>query len=215
MLFHPFRTTVAVAAVSLSGCQGTLMTKPATESERAGAYEGIKFYPTTLMQEVSQTTVLIDKNGKIIATAANSPGSGKYCQSVVSSKAIVAADFSRPMIVYYKPGLLEAYTFNPTITDGMLGALSVASAPDQGKTIASLASAAGALAPLLEHKSESKPTPPAKPPTGVFACTDGIVVISRTPLLPTYTAAPTSGPSTGSPSEAINFKTPTLTPISE
>jgi hypothetical protein len=187
-----------------------------TDAERNGDYEGVKFYPTTLMQEVSRTTVLLDK-GRIIATSANPPGSDKYCESVVSSKAFVGADFSRPMIVSYKPGFLEAYTFNPTISDGVLGGLSVSSTPDQGKTIANLAAAAASVAAIsaVATRDDHPSAKPPKPPHGFFACTDGIVVVSRTPLLPKYPPAPTPAPSTDSPSEAINFKTPTLTPISE
>jgi hypothetical protein len=167
----------------LAGCQGQLLIHPASPTEQTGTYSGVKFYPTTLMAEVSETTAAIVA-GKVVG---NSVGSPTFCRPVKTRKLIVEADFTRPLIATYKPGLFEAYSFNPAMNDGMLSAIGVTSTPDQGKTIANLAGALGSVAALA--RTETKDT---DVPADMTACTDGAIVIERIPILPKYPLLPRS-----------------------
>ncbi len=169
-----------LACLCTPGCQGSLTTHPANEAERGGTYEGVKFYPTTLVREYSETTLVI-KNDRIVASSLPNHTTPS-CTPVKSARLIVAADFSKPLIVKFQPGLLEAYTFNPTLTDGMLTGLNSASTPDAGKTFNNIATGIGTLASLAPRVATEADK--GRPEQGELACSDGNVVTDRVPELP-------------------------------
>jgi hypothetical protein len=175
MMPVPRMICAIAASITIAGCVGTLKTHPASEVEASGNYDGILFYPSILMEEVSQTTVRTE-NGKIVATNAGSPA---LCRPITTSKLIVAADFTRPRIMNYEHGILEGYVFNATFADGMLASVNTTSTPDQGKTIANLAGAAKDLASVAAAAAP-RPGPPQPPPAEV-ACNDGNVAVARRP----------------------------------
>ncbi len=170
------------ACLLLAGCQGSLTTHPAAGPEITGTYEGVKFYPTSLVRETSETTVVI-KDGRIVAASSKDKDydTTTYCHPVTTVRFIVAADFSHPLIMKFKPGLLEAYTFNPTLSDGMLTGLNSVSTPDAGKTFNNIATGIGSLVGGLKPAMVGSGTASV---AGELACTDGAVVIDRKVQLP-------------------------------
>ena len=136
----------------------------------------MKFYPTGLVKEYSETTLVI-KDGRIVASSLPSHTVAS-CTPVRSARLIVASDFSHPLIIKFTPGLLEAYTFNPTLTDGMLTGLNSVSTPDAGKTFNNIVTGLGALSGGLAHAAVVQP---GKSQAGELACSDGSVATKREP----------------------------------
>jgi len=161
-----------LVAFTATGCSGTLKTHPATAGELASGYEGVLFYPVRVMETRTKTTTRVE-NGRVTGTET---GIGDaHCEPIVSSKLSVDADFSRPMIVNYNHGTLESFTFAVTLSDGKLVSINTVSTPDQGKTLASLATGAqGILTAAGGGKPEEKPK-------GLAPCTDGSALLSYRP----------------------------------
>ncbi len=185
--FAPRLRFCLLACLCTAACQGSLTTHPAKDAELDGTYDGVKFYPTSLVKEYSETTVVI-RDGRVVASSSKDRQSDTalYCRPVKNARYIVAADFRHPLIMKFKPGLLESYTFNPTLTDGMLTGLNNVATPDAGKTFNNIATGIGAVVPKLPFAS----TQGSASAPGELACTDGAVVTDRTAELPRYTNPP-------------------------
>lgn len=130
-----------------SGCTGHILTKNLTPDEVSaveGKFKGVIYYPQGLFYEISKTTIRKDETGKIIGWATEKEGTSKYCKPLEQYKLITRTDFTRPKLISYKPGVLDAYKFGVTLSsDGntLIGVTSESS-PDRGQTFSNLTSAA-------------------------------------------------------------------------
>jgi hypothetical protein len=151
----------------LSSCSGTETSRPATPADLANGFEGYLFYPAVQFKQTIQTTRYTE-TGRVLAVVGGVGDSG--CEPVITVKYVTSADFAHPWILNYHPGLLESYKFNVEWTDqATLKAANRESTPDQGKTLANLASAAASAA-----KAAAGPVPHAKPHR---ACNDGETIV--------------------------------------
>lgn len=163
------RTITLGVPLIIMGCSGHLRTHPASPEEINGKYEGVKHYQQTLLEEISETTILIDKDSGIIIGSKEK----NTCTPVETKKLIIGADFTKPLITEFDPGFLESYTFNATLSEGMLNSVNTTSTPDQGKTFSNLASAAkaGAEVPFTNVDISNR------------ACNSGVIVKNRKPAM--------------------------------
>ncbi len=77
---------------------------------------------------------------------------------------VTVADAQHPYVLQYEHGFLETYTFGVTLgSDGTLTSINSQSTPDQGKTIANLASAAGSIAGVAKQMQMRQVFPTNKP----------------------------------------------------
>lgn len=157
--------------VITSGCTGKIITKnldPKTISNIGQEFEGVIHYPQGMFYEISETTIRKDKEGKVIAWAAEKTTSDTYCEPVKQYKVITKTDFTRPQLTTYEHGILEEYTFGATLSpDGanLIGVNST-SKPDRGQTFGNLTSAAANIAKDVALVEEIAPP-----------CNDGSVVL--------------------------------------
>jgi hypothetical protein len=160
-----------IALLFLTACSGTQSSRPATAADIANGFEGYLFYPVVQYRQTTQTTQYTEK-GRILAVVGGAGDAG--CEPVTTVKYVTSADFAHPWVLNYRPGLLEAYKFNVEWTDqATLKAVNRESTPDQGKTIANLASAAESAA-----KAAAKAAiPPAPKPKHLRACNDGETLV--------------------------------------
>jgi hypothetical protein len=154
------RSTIWMIAASfplLGACSGTQSVRPALQSDLTNGFEGYLYYPTAQFQQTVQTTRLEDDKKRILAVAGGSGSRG--CQPVQSTKYVTSADFKHPWIVRYRPGLLEAYKFGVGWSDdgATMKSVNVESTPDQGKTLANVASAVTSLASVAALAREGTP----------------------------------------------------------
>jgi hypothetical protein len=176
----PYRIRL-MALCLLTACSGTESSRPATTGDLTNGFEGYLFYPVVQFRQTTQTTRYTEK-GRILAVMGDVGDAG--CEPVSTVKYVTSADFAHPWILNYHPGLLEAYKFNVEWTDqGTLKAANRESTPDQGKTIANLASAAASAAKAAAFAPPSTRGPKAKP---LRACNDGetLVQSERVPWEP-------------------------------
>lgn len=150
---------VLLAATLLVGCSGTLTStnlNPADVKKLGWSTEGVVIYPQAWFFEYFNTTILV-KDGKVIGREVD-----KTCSPVPTQRLALHADYTRPILLAYRPGLLETYKFGLTLSDeGVLKSVNIESKPDQGETLKNLGSAATSFAAL-------DATPGAPPP-----CNDG------------------------------------------
>jgi hypothetical protein len=163
----------SIMAVSLlTACSGIENSRPATAADVANGFQGYLFYPVVQFQQTSQTTRYTEM-GRVLAVAGGAGDAG--CEPVASVKYVTSADFAHPWILDYRPGLLEAYKFNVEWTDqGTLKAVNRESTPDQGKTIANMASAAQSAAKAAAFTA---PGAEGAKPKRLRACNEGDTVV--------------------------------------
>lgn len=161
-----------VIVILLQGCTGTVYTNNKTGFDDKGNMEGVIFYPPALFKEISETTIALNKDGKIVGHA-----SDNSCEPVRTEKIITGPDYSQPRRIAYHHGLLETYTFGVTLdAAGDLTAINTQSTPDQGKTFQNIASGFSAIAPAAG-------LPAMKPGAPPLACTDAPAVVGRERLV--------------------------------
>ena len=157
------------AALGITGCSGTLTTTflAPTKNDPAPltpgwSGNGVIAYPTAYFKERYVTTTIV-QNGKV--TRRSTDGG---CSPQTSYKLAALADYARPMLISYSPGLLESYKLGVELNaDGSLKSVNLSSTPDQGNTLKNLGSAAASFAtPLTAFKRAKQPSP----------CTDGEVL---------------------------------------
>ncbi|HEX5453090.1 MAG TPA: hypothetical protein VFX06_04800 [Stellaceae bacterium] len=173
---------MVLAAVAVSGCSGTLTTTvlPQDTIRPGWVGRGIVAYPTAYFWEDYVKTTVV-KDGKV---------SGDCIHQPAERRLGIHADYSRPMLISYDPGLLESYKFGVMLgDDGALKSVNLDSTPDQGNTLKNLSSAATNFASMAALRAER----PAEKPL----CTDGAVLVKLTRYkFPGYYSAPygVSGP---------------------
>lgn len=157
------------AALGITGCSGTLTTTFLAPTKNGPAPltpgwsgNGVIAYPTAYFKEQYVTTTIV-QNGKVIHRSIDGG-----CSPQTSSKLAALADYARPMLISYSPGLLESYKLGVELNaDGSLKSVNLGSTPDQGNTLKNLGSAAASVATPLAARKQTKPAPP---------CTDGEVL---------------------------------------
>ena len=167
-----------LALAALPACQGHLVVKPLSDADATTGYEGVSLFQTAIYEQITTKTLYVEK-GHILASS-----DGRYsarCFPVQTRQLIAAADPDLRMVMRYEPGLLEAAKFNVELADGIIKSVGVESTPDQGKTLANLASAAKDAAAAGGSSSESGPRPR-------YVCNDGPVPLTR--KLPLHEATP-------------------------
>lgn len=152
-------TTTTIASMMMAGCSGQIYHAPATLADRLTAdiskangegnplperEVGVPYYPRINVITKTDTTT---KNCEITTT---------YGLSTI-------VDTSRPQRIWYSPGFLESYTFNPTLTSdgGFLSANSI-SDPDQGKSFKNFAEGFTSIAGAVLKGSAFVPTDKGK-----------------------------------------------------
>ncbi|WP_324780639.1 hypothetical protein [Thiobacillus sedimenti] len=116
----------AISFIFMSGCTGHVYTviKPVFPPE-GQRVQGVIVYPPVNVLDVYKTTALIEEgSGKILGTA-----DAKKCVPQNKVKFAVRADFSKPMIVGYEPGVFEKNKFSVTLKDGLLASVNSDSDP--------------------------------------------------------------------------------------
>lgn len=158
----PNLIAVVAALLFLGGCNGKLYeyvdnneypTKPSADGQ---GETGVRVYMPAYMKVVMRFTTRIDPETKTASTKCD--GSKEFAQ--IQQK----CDYSRPLRLVYKPGLLETSTFSVTTgADGCLLAVNTQSTPvasTVGTFIPALITAAAAAAAGPHHPS----VPPAPLP---------------------------------------------------
>jgi hypothetical protein len=158
---------------TLSGCAGTLYTSTKVSPDIGTDIPGVLYYPPILVKETFQTTVALDKDGKVVG-ALNSASTP--CTPVRTEKLATIPDYAHPKRLYYVPATFESSTFGVTLdSTGLLTGVNIQSNPDQGKTISAVGTGLGALAQLFAATVR---------PGAIPACTDGSSLISIEPAPP-------------------------------
>ena len=169
----PRSALLGATLLALAACTGTVKEEPVQRTETGdlpATDSGVIFYPPAYFLEVSQTTVVIDKKGQLLATA-DSADPKTRCVPILSKKLVLKADLNSPRRVYYASGLLENNKFAVEFADGMLKSVNTESQPDRGATLSSLAGTASTLAGIgLFGESFVEEGGPA-------ACNAGAVVV--------------------------------------
>lgn len=151
----------------LAGCSGnivlaplsptTMGSVPAIEDLNSNAgraaltkgYKGLLVYLPVQRIEVDRFTQIqvVASDGKtLVLSAADCDASDARS---LTKKEVTDPDRTRPYLLQYHHGLLESYTFGATLSpDGTLLSINTSSAPDQGKTLANLTSAASSAAAI-------------------------------------------------------------------
>ena len=133
--------------------------------------EGIRgvfgYYDKTVV-ETDELTQLADSSGKPIAGS---------CTPVRARKIVTVADQEHPIQIWYNYGLLEANQFSVQLNSSVFTAINSQSAPDQGKTLSNLASAASTLS-----KIGAGGAPPGPAPRGQPSCNAGPTLVGYEPL---------------------------------
>jgi hypothetical protein len=157
----------ALALVALGGCSGNIVLTPLDPStmgqiapvrdlrtQTPDGYKGLIVYLPTQVKEVDQfIQVQTMPDGKTVVLNGD-------CKRVETVKVVTVVDRSRPFLLQYHHGLLEAYTFAATLTsDGALASIDTTSTPDQGKTLANLASTVSTAAGAVKAAAETTATP--------------------------------------------------------
>lgn len=145
--------------IVLEACSGIQTSRPATDTDLKKGFSGYLYYPVVQFKRTTQTTQYLEQ-GRILAYAGGLGDAG--CVPVNMTSYVTSGDFQHPWIMSYRPGLLETYKFGVEWTDqGTLKSANVESTPDQGRTIANLASAAesaskvaAASAPIQSRKPQ-------------------------------------------------------------
>ncbi|HVA12080.1 MAG TPA: hypothetical protein VNF99_02410 [Stellaceae bacterium] len=146
---------VLLVSIAVSGCTGTIMLTPldpatlgnpgaiadlhSSDAGRAG-YDGLLVYLPKQVLEIDRFTQVqtLARDNKTLILSGDCDSAKAYVQKVVT-----IVDRNKPYLLHYEHGLLETFTFSATLTsDGALASVNTSSTPDQGKTLANLASAA-------------------------------------------------------------------------
>jgi len=135
---------------------------------KRGIFHGVVAYPMAWFTVWSKSTQQI-KDGKVIANASGTGGVGK-CTPIETVQIQAHADTAHPMLISYKPGLLESYKLTVALsTEGALQSVNTESTPDKGETIKNLGDTYKSLFPAAVAPG---------------ACNDGVVVYMMKPYRP-------------------------------
>jgi len=158
----------------LLACNGEVRSRlltPAQMQAELSRPEGIRgafgYYDKTVV-ETDELTQLADSSGKPIAGS---------CTPVRARKIVTVADQEHPIQIWYNYGLLEANQFSVQLNSSVFTAINSQSAPDQGKTLSNLASAASTLS-----KIGAGGAPPGPAPRGQPSCNAGPTLVGYEPL---------------------------------
>jgi hypothetical protein len=122
-------TTAVLVALGLTGCSGHLYTvvSPSLDGKDKKV-EGVITYQPVNVIELYKTTILVDeKSGNILGTS----GAGS-CVEDRKVKFSIRADYSKPQLVGYSPGLLDKNKFGVTLKDGVIASVNSESDPTSG-----------------------------------------------------------------------------------
>lgn len=120
-------SVIAVLIVTLiSGCSGHLYTviNPSLDGKDKKV-EGIITYQPINVIELYKTTLLVDeKSGNVTGSSGNG-----NCTEDKKIKFSTRADYNKPQLVGYAPGLLEKNKFGLTLKDGVVASVNSESDP--------------------------------------------------------------------------------------
>lgn len=151
--------------------------------------KGVPFRNVVHVLELSETTQIVDKDGKLIASASGFDPSGKIrlpkCIPSPMQKVVSMPDHRNIYRIWYEPGLFEGATFGVKLQNGALSEVNSTSSPDKGETLANAAGALSTLAGavvglvgseqgLVENNGEDR--------IKASICNNGVVVRSISPL---------------------------------
>lgn len=122
-------TTVVLFALGLTGCSGHLYTVVSPSLDGANKkVEGVITYQPVNVIELYKTTLLVDdKSGNILGSSATGE-----CVEDKKVKFSTRADYNKPFLVGYAPGLLERNKFGLTLKDGVVASVNTESDPTSG-----------------------------------------------------------------------------------
>jgi hypothetical protein len=148
---------------------------PEGQAAAAKGFKGLLVYLPTQVVEIDKftQTLVLGADGKTLVASGE-------CDSehAATRKVVTVVDRSTPYLLQYHHGLLETYTFAATLTpDGALASINTSSTPDQGKTLANLASTASTAAGIAKL-DVGAPTP------GQKLCTQTPIFVRYEPLDP-------------------------------
>jgi hypothetical protein len=164
---------LVTCATILCACNGEVRSRLLTpeqlqiELSQQNGMRGVFGYYDKTVIEVDRLTQLTDANGKPVNSA---------CTPVNVQKVVTYADQDHPIQIWYEHGLLEANQFSVQLSSSVFAAINSQSTPDQGKTLASLASAA---APFAAALAPAIAAPPSRP---VPNCNAGPSFVGFQPL---------------------------------
>lgn len=151
-------TAIAFIVTGLGACSGHLYTvvSPSLDGKDKKV-EGVITYQPVNVIELYKTTILVDeKSGNVMGSAAAGD-----CAEDKKIKFSTRADYNKPQLVGYAPGLLDKNKFGLTLKDGVV--VSVNSESDPTSALKDLAAVLPFVkAPYGEIKS-STITPSGKP----------------------------------------------------
>jgi hypothetical protein len=122
-------TTVVLLALGLIGCSGHLYTivSPSLGGQDKKV-EGVITYQPVNVIELYKTTIRVDKeSGNILGSSATGG-----CTEDKMVKFSTRADYSKPQLVGYAPGLLDKNKFGVTLKDGVIASVNSESDPTSG-----------------------------------------------------------------------------------
>lgn len=126
MKFYYKLSVTVVLTLALGGCSGHLFTviNPSLTGDNKKV-EGIITYQPVNVVELYKTTLLVDeKSGNVIGSSANAD-----CSEDKKIKFSIRADYNKPQLVGYAPGLLDKYKFGLTLKDGVIASINSESDP--------------------------------------------------------------------------------------
>lgn len=122
-------TTVVLFAFGLTGCSGHLYTvvSPSLDGPDKKV-EGVITYQPVNVIELYKTTILVDeKSGNILGSSTTGG-----CVEDKKVKFSTRADYSKPQLVGYAPGLLDKNKFGIMLKDGVIASVNSESDPTSG-----------------------------------------------------------------------------------
>lgn len=151
--------------------------------------KGVPFRNVIYVLELSETTQLVDKDGKLIGSASGLGASGQNelikCLPSPMQKVVSMPDHRNIYRIWYEPGVFEGSNFNVKLQNGGLTEVNATGSPDKGET---LANAAGALSTLagavvsLAGGEKSLTGNEVGNGSKTVLCNSGVVVRSVSPL---------------------------------
>jgi hypothetical protein len=146
--YPEIRWILFVLTLSLVACNGEVRSRLLTpaqlqaELSRPEGIRGVFGYYDKSVVETDDLTQLVDASGK--------PVSGP-CTPARVKKVVTYTDQDHPIQIWYDYGLLESNQFSVQLNSSVFTAINSQSTPDQGKTLANLASAASSFAKIGGH----------------------------------------------------------------
>jgi len=129
-VMYPSKPIAALlVAFGLAGCSGHLYTVVSpTLAGNDTRVEGVITYQPQNVIELYKTTILVDdKSGNVLGTSATGG-----CIEDKKIKFSTRADYTKPQLVGYAPGLLERNKFGLTLKDGIVASVNSESDPTSG-----------------------------------------------------------------------------------